>query len=318
LPRLIARDAAVRVMVRDPDRLPPEIRPHVEIVRGELGDREAADRATAGATRVLHLAALATAGVRDTAAYHRLNAGAVQILLEAAARHGVARFVHVSSVAALPPVRPARARGLPRRPTEYGRSKTASEQAVARYMAAGNDAVIVRPTRVYGPGPWNDANGTTRLAAMYLKGQMRIRLRDGDVEANYVHVDDVARGIELAADRGRCGAAYMLGGENATLQHYFALIAEITGVRRVVVPVPPQVVLPVACLGAMWCRLGGHASVTPSWLNNFLEHRPVDIGPARADLGYDPLPLREGLRRTLAWLKTVEKGPWHVPVELFN
>jgi len=84
------------------------------------------------------------------------------------------------------------------------------------------------------------------------------------------------------------------------------------------VPVPPQAVLPVAYLGSLWSRLGGQASLTPEWINTFLEHRPADIGLTRADLGYDPMPLREGLRRTLAWLRTEEKGPWHVPAARLN
>ena len=183
-----------------------------------------------------------------------------------------------------------------------------------RYVSAGHDAVIVRPTRVYGPGPWNDANGTTRLIALYLNGKLRIRLRDGDVRSNYVHVDDVARGIELAARHGRCGAAYNLGGENASLRGFLDAVAEVSAVRRVMVPIAPGVVLPAAVLAKAWCRLGGRTSLTPEWLNYFLEDRPVDCGMAREDLGYAPAPLRDGLRRTVAWLQRQEKGPWHVPV----
>ncbi|MBE0567367.1 MAG: NAD-dependent epimerase/dehydratase family protein [Krumholzibacteria bacterium] len=314
LPRLVGDDRAVRVMVRDPVGLPLPLGGQVEIVHGGLGDPDAADRAMRGVTHVLHLAALATACARDDTQYDRLNAAAVQVLLSAAARHRVTRFVHVSSMAALAPLAPTRAGGASRRSTPYARSKVASEDLVHRYVAAGHDAVIVRPTRVYGPGPWNDANGTTRLIAMYLNGNLRIRLRDGDVRSNYVHVDDVARGIELAALHGRCGAAYNLGGENASLRGFFAAVAEVSAVRRVMVPIAPGAVLPVAVLAKAWCRLGGRTSLTPEWLDYFLEDRPVDSDMAREDLGYDPLPLRDGLRRTIAWLQDQEKGPWHVPV----
>lgn len=314
--RLLAGGHAVRVLVRDPSRLPAAVRPRVQVARGALEDPAAVAAAVAGATTVLHLAALATACARDADLYRRLNTDALGTLLDAAARHRVRRVVHVSSIVALPPVRPARAPGVPHAPTAYGASKTAAEDLVNRYVDGGGDAVIVRPTRVYGPGPWNDANGATRLVAMYLQGKLRVRLLDGGAEANYVHVDDVAHGIELAAERGRRGAAYVLGGENATLAGFLAAVAAVTGVHRRLVPVPPQAVLPAAALAAAWCRLGGRASLTPSWLNCFLEHRPADVGPARADLGYEPLDLQEGLRRTVAWLRAQEKGPWHVPVEL--
>ena len=65
LPRLVGGDLPVRVMVRDPDRLPRSLAGQVEVVRGELGDPDAADRAMGGVTRVLHLAALATACARE-------------------------------------------------------------------------------------------------------------------------------------------------------------------------------------------------------------------------------------------------------------
>ena len=316
--RLAAQDLQLRVLVRNPDRLPASVRGRVEVVRGELGDAAATDRAVRGVDHVLHLAALATAYTRNPGDYNRLNTDAVEQLLAAAARHGVQRFVHVSSVVALPPVEPARVWGFGGRPTPYAVSKMAAEDVVRRHVAAGHDAVIVRPTRVYGPGPWNDANGTTRLVVLYLNGKLRVRLADREVEANYVHVDDVAAGIELAARRGRCGAAYMLGGENASLRRYLACASDVTGVHRIVIPVPPQLLLPVAHLATAWGRLGGNVSLTPEWLNNFLEHRPVDISVSRADLGYEPRSLHDGLRQTLAWVHRQKKGPWHVATKQFS
>ena len=117
--RLAAQDLHLRVLVRNPDRLPATVRGRVEVVRGELGDAAATDRAMRGVDHVLHLAALATAYTRNPGDYNRLNTDAVEQLLAAAARHGVQRFVHVSSVVALPPVEPARVWGFGGRPTPY-------------------------------------------------------------------------------------------------------------------------------------------------------------------------------------------------------
>jgi nucleoside-diphosphate-sugar epimerase len=190
-------------------------------------------------------------------------------------------------------------------------SKIASEQLVNQYAAAGNQAVIVGPTRVYGPGPWNDANGTTRLMAMYLRGRFRLRIADGDVQANYVHVQDVAQGILLAAEKGRSGAAYQLGDQNATLPEFLQTISDLSGISRRVLKVPAQVVAPVAHLAAGFGRLGGCPSLTPEWLNNFLEHRPADISRSRLDLGYAPMGLRNGIAQTLPWLLPAEGGASH-------
>ena len=312
VPHLLAARQDVRVFVRDAGRLEKSVGQQVEIVEGDLEDHEAMDRAVSGCSQVLHLAALAQAYVKDPREYYRINTDSVDAMLRAAARHSVRRVVHVSSVAALPPEKYATGWGISHRPTPYAESKTASEKLVRKYVVDGHDAVIVRPSRIYGPGPWNDANGTTRLMAMYLAGRFRFRLADGDVQANYVHIDDVAEGIALAARNGKRGEAYALGGENASVAEYLDLIAEISGIRRRVLRIPPQSVLPLAHFCSLWGWCGGSVSITPAWVNNFLEHRPLDISTSRTDLGYEPRSLRVGVSQTLDWLMGIGGGEQNV------
>jgi dihydroflavonol-4-reductase len=280
----------------------------VEIVEGCLENESSLDRAVSGCDQVMHLAALAQAYVKDAREYFRVNTDSVEALLRSSARHGVRRFVHVSSVLALPPEKKSTAWGIPRRPTLYGESKRAAELLVRKYVTDGHDAVILRPGRIYGPGPWNDANGTTKMMAMYLEGRFRVRLADNGVQANYVHVDDVAAGIAQAARHGRNGEAYALGGQNASVDEFLGIIADLTGVRRRVLEIPPQLVLPAAHLGTWWGRCGGSVCLTPSWVNNFLEHRPLDVTTSRKDLGYEPRTLRTGIFQTLNWLLGIGGG----------
>jgi farnesol dehydrogenase len=308
--RLLRRGARLRLMVRDPGRLHPLLRSRTDVVAGGLGDADAARYAMRGVGQVLHLAALAKAFARDEGEYDRLNRRAVEVLLDAADAAGVERFVHVSTVAVLPPEGTAGAGTTP-----YAASKAASEEAVLRYVAAGHDAVIVRPSRVYGPGPRCDANGATRLVDLYRRGRLRCRPDDGGVLANWVHVEDVAAGIELAARYGRRGAAYDLGGEDASLSDYLEIVTGIDGRRRAVAVLPVRLCRAAAHAGQLWGRLGGRTSLTPAWLDYFLENRPVDSGLAHVELGYEPRSLRAGLRETIAWLDRQEKGAWHVDAE---
>jgi farnesol dehydrogenase len=312
VPHLLDQGRDLRVFVRDPSRLTDAVRARVEVVAGELGDQAAIAKAVAGCGQVLHLAALARAYARDPGDFFRINTDALSHLLEVSARQGVQRFVQVSSVLALPPVMSSAAKGIPRRPTPYGESKRAAELLVGSYIADGHDAVIVRPGRVYGPGPWTDANGVTKMVALYLTGRFRFRLADRDVQASYVHVDDVAAGIALAARKGRCGRAYALGGENVTLTEFLDTVATITGIHQQVRKVPPQAVLPWAHLCSLWGRCGGSVSLTPAWLNSFLEHRPLDISHSSADLGYEPRSLRRGLVQTLNWMLGLWGGEQNV------
>jgi farnesol dehydrogenase len=308
LRRLIAQRRPVRVLARRPDLLPTELRSQVDVVQGDVRDTAALARGIAGAHTVLHLAAFARAWAPRDEDFTSVNVEAVRALLELARLHDVERLVHVSTILTLPPFRPAPVNGASQQLTPYERSKRDGERLVEAYAASGRHAVIVHPTRVYGPGPLHDANGVTKAVALYLRGRLRVRLADGDVLGNYVHADDVAAGIALAASRGTSGTHYILGGEDASFRELLELATRITGVRRTVLPLPPAAALSVAGVSEVLGLLTGHCAITRSWIRVFLEDRRADVTPARHDMGYAPRPLGEGLRETLAWLACREEA----------
>jgi dihydroflavonol-4-reductase len=299
--RLLAEGRRVRVLARDPMRLGPDVVGRARVVEGDLLDGAAVARAVRGVGTVIHLAACARAWSRHPREFTSVNVDAVGLMLQASLAAGVERLVHVSTVLTLPWLRhPADSRSL----TPYEETKLAGERLADRYAASGTHTVVVHPARVYGPGPLNDANGVTRLLAQYLHGPVAVRLDDGDVLANYVHVDDVAAGIILAAARGRRGAHYVLGGDNASLRELLALAAEVSGVRRRVVAVPRQAALAAAHAAALWGRLGGTVPITPAWVRCYLEDHRVDVADTCRELGYRYRPLRAGLEETILWLRT--------------
>ncbi len=300
--RLLAEGTSVRVLVRQPDRLPADLRKQVDMVVGDIRDPGVIARALRGTSTVLHLAACARAWASDPMEFTDVNVRAVRVLLRQAARHRVERMVHVSTVVTLPPYRPAPINGPSQAPTPYEMTKLAGEKLVDQYGAKGHHAVIVHPTRVYGPGPLNDANAVTKAIALYLKGRLLVRLADRDALGNYVHASDVAHGIVLAARHGKHRAHYILGGENASFRGLLHLVAEISGIHHPMVALPPAVALAVARGAELWGRLGRRVPITPGWVRMLLEDRRVSCDSARADLGYAPRPLRAGLEETIDWL----------------
>jgi farnesol dehydrogenase len=231
---------------------------------------------------------------------------AVGRLLRAAREEGVRSFVHTSTVLGLPPFRPAPVNGTAGKLTIYEETKRAADDLVRAHAAAGFPIVTVRPTRVYGPGPLNDANGVTQLLDLYLRGRFRVRLSDGDVEANYVYVEDVAEGIVRAASFGRPGGDYLLGGDNISFRGFLETVARVSGVRRRVLAIPWRAGMGLGAAGEFWGRLGGSPSLTRGWIRVFLEDRRADISAAQRDLGYRPRSLEQGLSQTLCWLRTRE------------
>lgn len=309
--RLVAEGTPVRVLVRDPGRLPADLRDRVDRVAGDLRDPDAVMRAIDGGRTVYHLAACARAWAPDPGLFHDVNVTGVRNVLAALRRRRppTTRLVHVSTILTLPPhgASPLEARGIGATP--YETSKAEGERLVDEYARDDGWAVVVHPTRVYGPGPLTDANGVTKMLALYLAGRFRLRIADGGARANYVHVEDVADGILRAGRRGARGSHYVLGGEeNPTLAAFLELAGRLAGRRPTTVAVPPGVVLALARLDVLRGRLGGEPSLTPGWIRVFTEDRPADVTPARQQLGYRPRPLEAGLRETLSWLERRDGG----------
>jgi len=276
--RLARMNTPLRVLVRRPGGLEPEVAQRVEIVKGDVRDSEVVAKATQGAHTVFHLAACARAWSPNPQEF---------------------------TVLTLPPYRPAPLHDSLRRPTPYEETKLAGERLVESYVGGGGEAVIVHPTRVYGPGPLTDANDVTRVVALYIAGRFRVRLADNDVLANYVHAADVAEGIVLAAQRGRSGAHYILGGEeNLALPSFLQLVGEIAGRRYRTVALPAALGLVVARAAEFWARLGSGTPITRGWIRVLLEDRRVDITASCEELGYHPRPLRDGLSETIRWLRS--------------
>jgi len=261
-----------------------------EIIWGDVRNPAAVERLLDGADVVFHLAAQARAWAADPQDFERVNVDGTRNVLSAALAAGIRRVVHVSTEL------------VDGEQTAYQRSKRGAEAAVRDFLARGGDAVIVRPTRVFGPGPLSPANSVTRIIALYRRGLFRVRIADRGARANYVYVDDVVNGLLQAAERGARGAAYGLGGENLTISQLLDLVAQVTGRRHRVVAAPQAAARAVAWVSELAGRLGIEPLITRDWVDLLTKDQPRSSARAETELGYRPRSAREGIAATVAWL----------------
>ena len=127
----------------------------ITLAMGDLRDRAALAAATAGVDVVYHIAAMYRQAGLGAAVYRAVNATAVNDVIEAAARGGVRRVVHCSTVGVHGDVEHAPANeDAPLKPGDvYQTTKLEGEQ-LARDAGArlGIEVTIARPTGIYGPG----------------------------------------------------------------------------------------------------------------------------------------------------------------------
>ena len=302
---LASRGYQVRALVRDLTRA-DSLRPAgIEPVRGDLTDAASLDRACEGATVVYNIAALyRQAGLPDEV-YRAVNATGVGVLIEAAARAGVRRVVHCSTVGVHGDVEtPPANEEAPLRPGDIYQITKLEGEDLAREagVRTGVEVVIARPTGIYGPGD-------RRLLKLF-RGVARRRfvvLGSGRIFYHLTYVDDLVAGFRLCAEvPGIAGRTYILaGGEVTTLNELVKVLATEAGVAppRLRLPVLPFWMLGAAC-EAVCAPLGVEPPIYRRRVDFFTKSRAFDIARARQELGYQPaVGLREGVRRTLEWYR---------------
>jgi dihydroflavonol-4-reductase len=278
----------------------------VEITEGSMEDPPSLARAVAGCRFVYHVAADYRIWVPDPAPMFRANVVGTRDLLMAALEAGAERVVYTSSVATLGLVSggsanektPSRAEDMigPYKRSKFEAEEVARELAVAR----GLPVVIVNPSTPVGPGDIKPTP-TGRLILEAARGQMPAFV---DTGLNIVHVDDVAAGHLAAAEKGRIGERYILGGENLSLAEILAEVSQMVGRRAPRIRVPHSVLLPVALGAELTARITGREPfVTRDGVRMSRKKMYFTSDKASRELGYAPQPARQAIADAVAWFR---------------
>jgi nucleoside-diphosphate-sugar epimerase len=275
-----------------------------QAVVGGLGARTDWSRALPGVDLVIHLAARVH-DMRATAAavagYMETNARGTERLAQQATRHGVQRFIYLSSVKVYGKgiaQRAYSAHDLPQPQDPYGMSKWQGERLLLQSASAtGLQCVIVRPPLVYGPGVranflrllhWVDAERPLPLAAVHNRRSL---------VSVWTLCDLLIRVLDHPAAANR---TWMVSdGEDLSTPELVRRLANAMGRRARLLPVPPALL-----------RLGGAVTGRGAEVRRLCESLTVDITETRTQLGWSPpLSLDEALTRTVHWYRAQERTP---------
>lgn len=288
--------------VRAIDRAPSQhvSSPKLAWINADILDPKAMRKAFKGVEIVYHLVAKITLANEDPVAW-KLNVEGARGVAEAALATGVRRLVHCSSIHAFDQYvcrdineRSPRTEDASR--PVYDRSKWAGEQAVRAVIAQGLDAVICNPTGVYGPVDFSNSR-VNHTALQAARGKLPAIPEGG---FDFVDVRDVVKGFTLAAEKGRSGENYLLGGHFLSMRELCSLSAETVGRRG------PRVTIPLWALRALvpvvsrLNRLGDDALSEASIAA--IEASPrVSHQKAQKELSYTPRPAEETVRDLIAF-----------------
>lgn len=303
---LLARGDAVRALLRPGSDRSTLAGLPIEAATGDVTDPASLGPAMAGVDGVIHAAADYRIFVPDPARMAEVNVAGTGHVMRAALAAGVARVVHVSSVATLKP----RPDGSPATEADaaapdeaigpYKRSKTEAERLVEAMVAQdGLNAVIVNPSTPIGPFD-RRPTPTGRVILEAARGRMPAYVETG---LNLVHVEDCAASVIAALDHGAAGERHILGGQDVTLAEMLGFIAAECG-HRPPFRLPRAPLWPLALAAEGVARVTGREPMlTQDGLRMAAQRMFFASDKAARVLGHRARPWQEGVRDAIAWFR---------------
>ncbi|PWK73220.1 dTDP-glucose 4,6-dehydratase [Streptomyces sp. CG 926] len=269
--------------------------PGYTFVKGDICDADAVDQVMPGHDVVVHFAAESHVdrSIAGAGPFVMTNVVGTQVLLDSARKHGVGRFVHISTDEVYGSITEGSwTEEWPLVPNSpYSASKASSDLLALAYARThGMDVVVTRCSNNY--GHYQFPEKVIPLFVSNLMDGKKVPLYgDGGNVRDWLHVSDHCRGIDLAMRRGRAGEVYNIGGGTELTNK------ELTGV-----------LLEAAGLG--WDMV----EHVEDRKGHDLRYS-IDISKIGAELGYAPqVTFEDGIKATIDWYR--ENRAWWEPLKV--
>lgn len=282
----------------------------VDIVEADLTDIFTLEAFFSGLEKydevlLYHLAGMVSIRANQFPALWLVNVEGTSNILALAKKHKVTRFLYTSSVHAIPEVPHGEVHtevsefDATKVHGDYAKTKAEATRRVLQAGKEGLDVVVVHPSGIIGPYDFGSGH-LTKLLISYIKGKIPMSVAGG---YDFVDVRDVVDGVIKAMEKGRSGECYILSGHYSSIHDLFGDLAELSGKKK------------KRCIAPIWAAAFAGAcseffninrkktplftrySVYTLQSNSLFSHAKATL-----ELGYNPRPLHETLRDTLAYL----------------
>lgn len=277
------------IVVIDRNPLPAAIGNQILFRRGDAFDPALLDEGLKRGGIWIHLAGTSNQAEaeKDPINVARTNLQALLPLLRLAGEKRIAKIIFPSSAPAVYGIQkklPVSTSAEPHPISSYGAVKLSIEFYIQYFARLGSfDFVILRGTNIYGPGQLSPTHGViSRFIHNILRGKTIEIWGSPKTFRDFVFIDDFVRAIQKAAQAGVKNTVLNIGsGRKTTLLSLIRTIEEVTDKKAVIE-----------------IKKGRTIDIPSIYL---------DVRPTKQILHWEPkISLMEGIRRTVAWMKSAE------------
>ena len=304
---LVKEGREVRCLTRNSDKKSLLENNGVEVVYGNLLDKDSLKSAVNGVKIIYHLAGEVYTDNVET--YYKTNINGTRNLIETCINNSIEKFIFFSSIAATGPCLNNEQMSeetccMPISP--YGKSKLECEKLISCFSEQNKlTSVIIRPPVVYGPGI-NESSRALKLIQTIKQGKIIIP-GNGNHRISLCYITNLIQGTLLAEKKAReIGGKYILSDHSPYTYNYIVdTIAAELGIAVSKFHVPQRLVQS-SLEGLQYMRsvLRLPDSISIARLQETIQSWNCDISKAKRDLGYNPsVELHEGFKLTLGWCR---------------
>ena len=284
---------------------------NIILVRGNVLDRESIDNflstPSKGDKYLLHVAGRISVYKRNDQFTLDVNVEGTRNIIESCLDKDFKKVIYVSSVDSLPrrkdkePIYEPQKYSLDKVEGVYSKSKVLANNIVLDAVKNhGLDACIVLPSVLMGPNdPFNSPINSA--IKKFLNNKLPAITKGG---YDVVDVRDVAKGIILAADKGKTGESYLLTGHNISVKDLIGEAAKVVNKDPVKRVAPTFVIKLASPFIGMHARLHHMMPLFTAFAIDCLtQNSNFSYNKAHEELGYEPVPLDITMKDTIEWLQ---------------
>jgi nucleoside-diphosphate-sugar epimerase len=298
----------VVAVVRNPEKAENLQRIGVQVVKGDVTDKESMRAPMQACDGVFHVAGWYKIGARDKSPGYQINVEGTRNVLGLMEELGIPKGVYTSTLAINSDThgeeKDESYHFTGTHLSEYDRTKALAHDLALDFIKSGLPLVILQPGLIYGPDGTSMSDEALRL---YLRKKLPVI--PAKAAYSWAHVDDVCEAHILAMEKAAPGSTYIICGPSHTLSGAMQIARNITGIRAPLTV--PHVMLALSAyfisfiekfitVPEMYSSEAMRVQAGATYLGN--------NGKAQRELGYHPRSLEDGLRETLEYeLKKMRK-----------